>query len=303
MKRKLVKHGESTLMVSLPSQWLKQQNLIKGSDIEIKEEEGRLVIGGEGKRKEKTKEIFLESNYLSENRIRDVIAGAYTAGVDVLKLGFNDPEIVIIIQKVANSLMGYEVIDQNENSCTIKNLAIPHEIDLINHLKKLFYLLKMQNALIKDQLINNKKRKIQESLELKQTVEKTRDFVCRELANSHSEEKSCFYYTLFYLIERVSVESINLLKYVKTQDVVEISTETKKYFVRVNELLDRFARHFFSKNFKDNITLMKEKDFLAKELYYKLSKDKKNNSVVLHHCASMVKIISDMNSQFLGILF
>ena len=51
MKRKLVRQGSSTLMISLPSKWVKSNNLDKGSEIDIDEKENVLEISVERKEK------------------------------------------------------------------------------------------------------------------------------------------------------------------------------------------------------------------------------------------------------------
>jgi len=49
MRRKLVKQGAATMMVSLPSKWVKDQKLKKGDEVEVSEAEGRLQITTEKK--------------------------------------------------------------------------------------------------------------------------------------------------------------------------------------------------------------------------------------------------------------
>ena len=44
MKRKLVKQGTTTLMISLPSKWLKNNALNKGDEIEISDDQNGLII-------------------------------------------------------------------------------------------------------------------------------------------------------------------------------------------------------------------------------------------------------------------
>ena len=44
MKRKLVKQGAATMMISLPSKWIKENGLDKGDEIELIEQGGELLI-------------------------------------------------------------------------------------------------------------------------------------------------------------------------------------------------------------------------------------------------------------------
>ncbi|MEK6818534.1 MAG: hypothetical protein AABY10_01220, partial [Nanoarchaeota archaeon] len=86
MKRKLVKHGEATLMVSVPSKWIKQKNLGKGDEVDIIESDGNLVVSTERKYKKKEKEITFSSE--PESSLRMVIANAYRSGYEKLVVRF-----------------------------------------------------------------------------------------------------------------------------------------------------------------------------------------------------------------------
>jgi phosphate uptake regulator len=49
MKRKIVKHGQSTLTVSIPSKWAKNNNLHNGDLINIEASKDKLILSKEDK--------------------------------------------------------------------------------------------------------------------------------------------------------------------------------------------------------------------------------------------------------------
>ena len=53
MKRKLVKQGAATMMISLPSKWIKENSLEKGSEVELEEEGSSVMISVDKKEKKK----------------------------------------------------------------------------------------------------------------------------------------------------------------------------------------------------------------------------------------------------------
>ena len=55
MIRKLIKHGESSLTVSLPRKYVKENNLIKGQEIELTESGKEIIISIKKKKKKKQK--------------------------------------------------------------------------------------------------------------------------------------------------------------------------------------------------------------------------------------------------------
>ena len=71
MKRKLVKQGAATLMVSIPSKWAKANNLDKGDEVELDEFRNRLVLSVDGT--SQRSERIIEINSLTESTIRTLI--------------------------------------------------------------------------------------------------------------------------------------------------------------------------------------------------------------------------------------
>ena len=69
--RKLVKQGAATLMVSIPAKWAKQNNLEKGSQVEVEESNSILKITTP---KEKTKkEIILKITEENKKDIQNIL--------------------------------------------------------------------------------------------------------------------------------------------------------------------------------------------------------------------------------------
>jgi len=97
MKRKLVKQGAATLMISLPAKWLKRFKLGKGDEIDVDEEGSRLVISKKGAKVGKETEINLTRQ--TETGIRTLITNAYRSGFDVVNVKFENEEHVPDIAK------------------------------------------------------------------------------------------------------------------------------------------------------------------------------------------------------------
>ena len=58
MKRKIIKLGPATLVISLPSKWIKQTHVKPGDEIELEEIDNNLVIKAEESKK--INKIFLD---------------------------------------------------------------------------------------------------------------------------------------------------------------------------------------------------------------------------------------------------
>jgi phosphate uptake regulator len=124
VKRKLVKQGAATLMISIPSKWAKKFNLDKGDELDVEEKGNSLVLGVEPQKIKKAVEISLSS--LQKSSIRTVITNAYRLGYDKIRLNFDDKSaLVIITDIVQRNLLGFEIIKKTDKSCEIENVTEP----------------------------------------------------------------------------------------------------------------------------------------------------------------------------------
>ena len=120
MRRKVVKQGVSTLMISLPSQWTKKFSIQKGDDLELNIQDRRLVVSTQKEYKTEKTEINIDN---IDPMLFRTIAALYKAGYDEVKVNFSDPKRVIDVQEVLkNEMSGFEIIEQGKNHCIIKNI-------------------------------------------------------------------------------------------------------------------------------------------------------------------------------------
>ena len=78
MKRKLVKLGESTIMISLPQKWINKFNLKKGDEIELEEKDNMIEITTDLKTEIKEKEI--ELNGMDPYSVKRYLSALYKTG-------------------------------------------------------------------------------------------------------------------------------------------------------------------------------------------------------------------------------
>ena len=117
--RRLQKIG-SSILVSLPKQWVDAHNLGKGLQVQIETAENSLSItAGEGKKL--SKEIEIEYPLPTEENIAANITGAYLLGYDIIKIK-GKPTISVkdreIIRESMRRLVGMEILDEDASNIT-----------------------------------------------------------------------------------------------------------------------------------------------------------------------------------------
>lgn len=181
MERQLVRHGESTLMVSLPKKWLNNQELKKGDKVNINTLPDKLIISS----KEREEEEYLETNiYFSKadyEEVRAVLGTLYRKGYKIINIKYEDPKCIYFIQLITNAILGFEIIEQNEKSCIIKNVAKELSIDVDEMLNKVINIIKTEFILVRDYLEKSIKGKDQEIRMLRDDCWKFRNIVYMQL--------------------------------------------------------------------------------------------------------------------------
>ena len=117
--RRLQKIG-SSILVSLPKEWVDAHNLSKSSQVQIETSENSLSItAGEGKKL--SKEIEIEYPLPNEENIAANITGAYLLGYDIIKINGKSTISVKdreVIRESMRRLGGMEILDEDASNIT-----------------------------------------------------------------------------------------------------------------------------------------------------------------------------------------
>ena len=136
MKRKVSRIGPATLMVSLPSKWVKQFNVEKGDEIDIEEDSNRLILSVGKTSQSKRIEIDVSKN---PSLTRRFLMDAYRSGFDEVRLNFLDLKELKLIQDTASEiLLGFEIVEQSKNNCVLRNVTKESEEEFDNVLRRIF---------------------------------------------------------------------------------------------------------------------------------------------------------------------
>lgn len=139
-ERRLQKIGSSILM-SLPAEWIKTLGLKKGDILSIENnDDNSITIFPAGERNSQAKEIAIHLLDLSHEKLINQIYGAYLLGYDIIKIvgrtqiDFENREI---IKKAMRNLIGLEIVDEDGLNMTIQFLLDAHSMNISKILKQM----------------------------------------------------------------------------------------------------------------------------------------------------------------------
>ena len=291
MKRKIVQHGNSTLSLSLPSKWVKSNNIQKGQFLNIDIAERGLVIS-----QEKIKFSSIEINLSNEKEwyINRILSHLYTYGFDEIKINYTEQKQLSLIRKMLAELTGFEIVESNPKYCIIKAVASIDTIEFDNNIKRILFQILSQFDYFIEDIEKKSYSNFDETLEIHKVVTKLIN-LSKRLINKNlvfGKNTSKYAYNFLIGLLNISRSIIYSYKYAKTNNS------------KLNEIesnLIKKTRDFYQElmGAYQNQDMIKIKSFLDER--ETISEDsleilKEKNPVVIHFFLDMFKEFSAISN-------
>jgi len=266
MKRKLVKQGAATLMVSLPSKWIKENNLGKGDEVEV-EEAGRELILSTKELAKGRQEVTIKISEENKQNIKNILTHLYRRGFDRIVLENIDVILLKEIRAITNNLLlGFELTQREGKKCIIENISEPLEQKYEIMLKKVFSIIQETQSIVLNDFQQGKFQNIEEIEEIRNQQDKfilfCRRLLIREKNNNllewelltflmHIEHS--YYYMYSYALEnkiKTDKEIIILLKELNNYFSLFYDAYYKKEIECVNKINKLKTKYQFGECFK-----------------------------------------------------
>ncbi len=291
MRRKLIKQGDNALTVTLPAKWIKENTLRAGNEVDILEEENKVILQKVGSSKEvKRTTLSLEKSF--SQAYRSILGGLYRGGYDEVVVHFKEYSIIKDLQKEVENLYGWEIVDISKNSCLIKSLFQEEALEVKPHIQKMIYGIKvMQETIFKD--ISDKKfSSAEEILQFRNGILKQRDLIARTIVKHKSLDNKHFpFYLVAFQLWQVAKNYRYLYDYLAKHKKISPS-EKGLYQKTIN---------FFNTTFS-SLTEEKVSQTLASfyQLREEIEKEQiKNNSAIIAYLYAVMLNIDSCKSSLL----
>jgi phosphate uptake regulator len=303
MKRKVVKQGSSTLMVSLPSEWTQRYKIMKGDEIEVEPRGRTVIISTQKEYTDKETELNIDNLYPVTLR---TVAAIYKAGYDKLRVTFTDPKRIIDVQGVVrNEISGFEVIEQGKNYCVVKKIEEGLEEGFEPVLRRIFLLLLNMAEDAREMLKNAEYAELERLLFLEESNNRLTTYCRRFLSKRGYKEpdKIQFIYCIIEEMEKIADQYKFLFKYLMeiSNKKHKLSKEALEFYDGVCVLLRTYYELFykFDKEKLVKIGVLRKK--LAKSIN-EMIEVKGPDAVVIHYLSTIMELIFDMVSPYLSMV-
>ena len=277
IKRKVIQIANSTQLISLPRPWAKRYGIKKGDELEVEEQGNKILISTEAG--EEIGKIEIDITDLDRTTILYYIQALYRAGYDEIKVRFNKPtawyfrlneerNISTILHTEINRLVGYEIVQQKENFCIIKNLSKSSIQEFDSVLRRIFLLLNDTSS----DLVKGAK---EINLQLIQSIEEKHDSItkfvsyCLRLLNKQGYSNHRKTLSLYNIISNID-SIIDVLKNAGRDLQVlnrKLDSKTIRIFDLVNESIHLYSTFFFKFDLIKSKSMHKSRDEVVELLF------------------------------------
>ncbi len=241
MRRKLIKHGESSLTLALPKRWLVSNNLRKGDEVEIDMKEKELIVSAGHRPVHERIEIDITG---AGSMIRRIIGATFKSGYDEVLVRFSSfDEIQQVQELVREHFTGFEIVCQKRSSILIKNILNNEFLEYRAVLRR-FFLVLLQIS--EESHLASKKEDfewLRKITLLKKETDKFADY-CRRGVIEKAEtgyRRLPPLYTIIEEQEKVADRYVNLCEYIDEHKI-----KVGKPMLKIMHLVSSFERDFYT---------------------------------------------------------
>jgi len=306
MKRNVILMGGKTHVISLPIKWIKKYNIKKGEELEIQEKNNKLTITTEKVPKKPPLKINLEKAN-SSIIIRNII-NSYQLGYSELDLIFSKKTIhnktqketktLNLIQDTCDQLIGFEIIEQKDTYCKIKDVAGNSINEFKNILRRIFLMI---NSLGKETLENINDYEELKDLHRKYiTIRKYIHYCQRYLNIKGFENKTTQFNEIIIRLLDIS-RTYRIIQKTQIQSKYKYSKETLKLLKDTIILQEEFYKLFYKFSLEKATELTKTRVEIFQEI--NKTREKQENLILLHRLPSILNTILSLTNTTIAINF
>ena len=290
MKRKVVKHGPSSLIISLPSKWVKRHNVKGGDELDVLEKQNSLEITTKALPKDLS--VTIDITGLDRTSILVYLQGMYRKGYDEINVHFKNQktkhfrkkkevQVLSVIQNVITRFIGVEIVKQTKDFVQIRQIS--------EDSKKDFAVLMKRTGMLIIEAFEEFERCLKDNDDDTYPVEHHHMIVtkfinyCMRLISKGAVKDTSDALTL-YQIFAVLDKIMDLLKEAerdKARYNISFPKESVEIVSDVTEAMRVFHKFFFSKDLKLAYDLESRRDKIKQKIYAMKSDPKVLSIMVL----------------------
>ena len=291
MKRRIIKQ-KTAYTLTLPISWIRDHNLEGKDEVEVEEEHDVLVIKTQKKSKTETIAIQLEQGTAEYYRI--MVENLYLKGYDVLDITYKDEKAFQIIQQIVSNLIGFEVVNQAENSCVIAETAQSSPEQFTTLLNRCFNIITFTQDTIKQDLSTTTFPHFAKIDGLTKDARRFLLFCTRAIhkISITTRREESFLHLLLERLILIQHSHFHIYKKIHALKNLKIREKIKDLYSKTCEMFNIFKNMFYKKDLRYFVTINNYWD----EIYFHEGHNlfegcTKEESIIIYHSLYLSKLI------------
>jgi phosphate uptake regulator len=303
MKRKIIQLAGNTLVVSLPSKWVKRYGVNKGDEIDLTELDRKILIetgksGGCG-------EIAVDVSGRGV-MLKRILGALYKGGYDEVQVNFSSLDELRQIQEVVReAFIGFEVIDQKKDKVVFRKVSHIEPKEFSAMVRRMFLIIISAGDDSLEALKKDDAEWLSAIALRDKDVNKISDF-CRRVLNTAGTQEYKRVAPGYYMVEQVEKLgdvyrdiAVDLSSVVSDGDV-NISPETLRLFAETNAYFRQFYE-VYGKFDLEKVDDFCEQGFRLKKVFEEhFKKAPRDELKLLFNLQSIVGSTFDMNGALMA---
>lgn len=253
--RRIQLTGGSTYIVSLPSKWIRENRLQKGSELTIDESNSSLVLTYGGVQKpELVKKLNIEGKVDLENLMR-ALTSVYISDFDTLIIKssqYIDSPFRETVKRFSRLVMGVEIFEESSRTIVLQNVLDSASFPLSNAVRRMSLNVETMILDVIKGIEDNDISLLESVISRDDDVDRYQLYIYRAVNRGKTESENSIFFLIFSrILERIADHAVNICKIWKNGS--EAGDESrhlivdfmKKASTLYNEAVDAFyARRF-----------------------------------------------------------
>lgn len=212
--RRIQLTGGSTYIISLPSKWIRENRLEKGSELTIDDSNGNLVLShGDQSRSELVRQINIEGKVDLDNFQR-VLTSAYISDFDSLKIvsaNYIDHQLRETVKKFSRLVMGIEIFEESSRTIILQNVLDPASFPMSNAVRRMSLNVETMIGDVIKGLEEGDRQLLESVISRDDDVDRYELYVYRVVNRRKAENENSIFFLIFSrILERIADHAVNI---------------------------------------------------------------------------------------------
>ncbi len=303
MKRKVIQLAHKTLVVSLPSKWVKKYQVLKGAELDAEERGQQMVFSTS--RLSDSEKVNVDFSELNGEVIRRwVLASLHKSGYDEIEITYKDSSVLDTIQETIKELMiGFTIVEQGKDRCVIRVVAEEQEKEFNAVLRRAFLVVKNMGEGLYDYVKEGRLERLKELLVLEKTNDQLTNF-CERILNKKGYEnykRTCFAYVVAWNLEKVCDSYKEVCVFLSENPKARISKPVVEMIKTANNYFSSYYELFYNFEINKLTELNRERNAFRKKASEMLRSSRGADTAVLCSLNDFVAKVSDFSASFIAL--